>query len=180
MPLTFYRKIRAGIIRVNCKSPAELRFWKSVDKEGPLHPVLGTRCLVWTGSKVKNGYGSIQVLGRHVGTHRFSWERYNGPIPDTLHVLHLCDNPACVNPAHLFLDTNSDNAADRMNKGRNADAKGERNNNAKLTVEQVREIRRRYCRTSQNTSNALRLAAEFGVSTGSINAIISRRYWKYV
>jgi hypothetical protein len=90
------------------------RFWVKVDKNGPLHPTLGTACWVWTGRHLTWGYGQIE---NHL-THRLSWRLHNGPIPNRLQVLHRCDNPPCVNPAHLFLGTNTDNRADSKAKGR--------------------------------------------------------------
>jgi HNH endonuclease len=76
-----------------------------------------TGCLIWTGSHKgmhKNGrYGTIAV-----STHRLAWELANGPIPEGMHVLHRCDTPACCNPDHLFLGTQTDNMADKTRKGR--------------------------------------------------------------
>lgn len=63
-------------------------------------------------------YGSVSINGKFMKAHRYSWEIHNGPIPKGLWVLHHCDNPACVNPEHLFLGTRSDNMKDCYAKGR--------------------------------------------------------------
>lgn len=94
------------------------QFWAKVS--------VGSRseCWIWTGVKA-NGYGSFFMprksagVIRSVRAHRFSWElACNHPVPDSLLVLHHCDNPPCVNPLHLFLGTSKDNAQDRDKKGR--------------------------------------------------------------
>lgn len=90
--------------------PAEDRFWSRVNKT--------STCWVWQGAPWAFGYGRIEVNGRGVSTHRFSWERHNGKIPEGMSVLHKCDVPLCVNPAHLFLGTQEDNMRDRAAKGR--------------------------------------------------------------
>ena len=99
----------------------EERFWPKVNKDGPIHPTLGTRCWLWTAGTNGHGYGAFHPGPGRRGmgkAHRISWTIANGPIPDGLGVLHRCDNPPCVNPAHLFLGTDQENHRDMDAKGR--------------------------------------------------------------
>ena len=70
-------------------------------------------CIVWTGTKTNKGYGTITDSQSRVYVHRYSWERENGPIPDGLHVDHLCHNRACVKISHLRLATPEQNQQNR-------------------------------------------------------------------
>jgi hypothetical protein len=76
-------------------------------------------CWIWTAYKNKKGYGQINSDGYNMKkAHRVSYEMHNGNIPDGLIVCHSCDNPSCVNPQHLWLGTDLQNAQDRDTKGR--------------------------------------------------------------
>lgn len=130
------------------------------------------------------------VAGKRIGTHRFSWEYHHGrPIPDGLWVLHRCDNRPCVNPEHLFLGTAAENNKDCAAKGRTQ--KGERHaeshqagrlrgddhGSAKLTSQQVLEIRERY---STGHISLTQLGRDYGVSTSLVSLIVNRKLWAHL
>lgn len=138
------------------------RFWSRVEKRD--------RCWLWSGCRVR-GYGHLRVGGVLVRAHRFAWEVAFGPVPPGHSVCHHCDNPACVNPGHLFLGTHAENMRDMAIKGRSCPWPGESNPRAKLTADEVAEIRRRPDPRST-------LAREFGVSLSLISAIRNRRVWR--
>lgn len=146
------------------------RFWSRVE--------MGLGCWLWTGSKHGFGYGLIAGdRGRRWPTlfaHRVSWELHFGPIHDRLFVLHRCDNPACVNPAHLFLGTQKDNVRDCASKGRIS--RGTGRHSAKLDEFTVALIRKR--RAAGEALNSL--AIEFGVGKSAIHAATTGRTWKHV
>jgi hypothetical protein len=162
----------------------EERFWAKVDKNGPIHPELKTRCWVWTASTYHFGHGCI-VLGDGSGSssaHRVSWEIHNGKISSKLCVLHKCDNPPCVNPEHLFLGTRTDNHLDMVNKGRLVvDAavylRGDDHQNSKLTEEVVRE-----CRTLHKSGQASirELAKKHDVSYSTIQRVVTYASWQHI
>ena len=95
----------------------EKRFWSNVDKNGPKHPVLKTKCWEWT-RPLRGRYGRIKVKYKTVPAHRLSWEIHFGPIEQGVLVCHHCDNTKCIRPEHLFLGTNKDNTQDAVRKGR--------------------------------------------------------------
>lgn len=136
------------------------------------------RCWNWTGSK-RNGYGRLIVGSRSDGSrhsetaHRYSWLVFRGEIPDGYFVCHHCDNPACVNPEHLFIGTRQDNTNDRERKNRNNHVLGERVPTSRFTEKDVVEIR-------QSNKSSRELARIYGVSKSSIQDIKNRETWKHV
>jgi len=103
----------------------------------------------------------------------------NGDIPFGLCVLHRCDNRRCCNPAHLFLGTNGENVFDKVAKGRQAKGRGhgalgERSGTAKVSQDEVREIRRAY---AAGEASQYALADRFGISQGSVSLIVRRINW---
>ena len=148
----------------------EARFWASVVKT--------PACWLWTRRLNKDGYGQMKPTGNRIDqhAHRISWQLHNGTIPDGLKVLHHCDNPPCVNPAHLFLGTDKDNSDDMMRKGRNRPLRGEQNAASKISVRDVMEIRRR--RTCGETLDSL--ARAFNVSDVTISRTVRRLSWRHV
>ena len=110
------------------------------------------------------------------GANRIAWELVYGPIPKGLFVCHQCDVPACVNPDHLFLGTNSENIKDSYAK-RRSNQRGENNACARLTEEKVYELRRRYKKSGVIQQE---LANEYGVTCSCISSIVRGRSWGHL
>lgn len=76
-------------------------------------------CWIWLQRADRDGYGRMRGLNKtEIGAHRWSYKLFVGEVPDEVRVLHRCDTPICVNPAHLFLGTQTDNLVDASKKGR--------------------------------------------------------------
>lgn len=135
-----------------------------------------TKCWEWNGSKSAFGHGEIYIGGtgpdarKRTMTHRASWEIHNGPVPSNMCVLHKCDNPACINPDHLFLGTKKENSRDMVEKNRQAS--GEKLPQSKLTWTQVAAIRKCHSLTQAE------LASIAGVTQSVISQIKNNNYWK--
>ena len=151
--------------------------------EEKIEPEPNSGCWLWTGFQNPLGYGMFRTYRYPTQpmelAHRVSFRLYIQEFDRSSHVLHRCDNPSCVNPGHLFLGTDADNARDREQKGRHHPCQGEQNSNASLTRDQVNEIRKRgRGRDQRGTRRKERLAEEFGVSLGQVRNICVGRQWK--
>src|SRR5687768_5479110 len=102
--------------------PRGLSVYERINRGGKLNELSG--CIEWTGSKNEKGYGLIGVNGVTKKVHRIRWELLYGTIPSGKHVLHKCDNRACINISHLFLGTHDDNMTDMNRKNRLVAHKG--------------------------------------------------------
>ena len=151
--------------------PISDRFWPKVAVRGP------DECWPWNAYLGRRGYGSIKAVNRRtLYAHRVSWELAHGPVPVGMCVCHKCDNPACVNPGHLFLGTHADNMADKAKKGRAPAIAGERHWWSKLTEDDIGFIR---CWSSAGWSHGS-LAKAIGVSRSAVTLIVTRKNWAHV
>lgn len=152
--------------------PVEERFWEKVDRRGP------DECWEWQAGTDKDGYGRIRLGNdrgqKTVRAHRLSFEMHNGETPpDDMVVCHTCDNPPCVNPAHLWLGTNLDNILDMESKGRRP--VGEATGKATLNPDLVRKIRHLYPGSTME-----QIARELGVGKQAVYHCLNGRTWRHV
>jgi hypothetical protein len=131
-----------------------------------------TGCHICTShAPTSSGYPRLIVQGRPYKLSHIIYEREKGEIPVGHVIRHTCDTPQCINPLHLVSGTHADNVKDRVE--RNRSAVGEKNGRAKLTVEQVREIR-------NSRDGVASLARKYGVSPRLIKLVRDRKVWKTV
>lgn len=129
----------------------------------------------------------VKVGGVRRAASRQAWIERHGDPGDRA-VLHTCSggsgDKGCINVRHLRLGDDAENTRDRDDAGHTVVPmlRGEEHGNAKLTVDQVREIRRRYApgANRHSTGNRAALAEEFGVAPSTIRDVVQRRRWKHV
>lgn len=145
------------------------RFWSRVNREK------AKGCWPFTGYIATHGYGHFQFTedGIHYRerAHRFVWFIRHGDIPAGMEICHRCDNPACVNPDHLFLGTHQQNCLDSIHKGRKRTWGLQ-----KLNAEQVRAIRRRVVQGELQRV----IASDFGIAHNTVSQIANRQTWAHL
>lgn len=152
---------------------ARLEFtgWTEVVRRPEIGP-----CWEWKGGKYETGYGQVSTPGDiSRPAHRMAHLAWVGPIGEGQHVCHKCDNPPCMNPAHLFAGTRKENMEDCASKDRSAH--GERQGGHKLTEAEVRDIRAVY---ANGGISQRELGAAYGVDQSNISSIVRGKTWARV
>jgi hypothetical protein len=172
-------RAKVGRIVINAGRPANTPevLWSKVDKKGE------DDCWNWLGYKNKQGYGRTWINDRGFYAHRVI---FNLVFPNTItlnapkstndfgFILHICDNPSCCNPKHLFVGTHADNMADKVAKGRSPDFSGDKGPRAKLSMTQAREARQ----LRKEGVSARELALRFGLSLPCMKTLLAGKSYK--
>lgn len=149
---------------------------KISDKERFLSKIIKNNdCWIWQGH-LHHGYGRFSIKCKSYIASRAAYILFKGKIPDKLYVCHSCDNPACVNPEHLWLGTDKDNAQDSVIKGRNYYKKGENHPKAILKNEQVIIIKNKL----KNKETITKISKEMNIAFETVKSIKKGKIWKHI
>ena len=143
--------------------------------EARVHYEPNSGCWLWAGADNGEGYGKFR--GKYA--HRLSYERHKGPIPDGLHLDHLCRMPCCINPDHLEPVTNAENARRGMAGHHMKDGGGfigDRHPGRRINSSAVVALRKKY---SSGVSQ-YELSKEFGISQPTVSQIVRRVTWDHI
>ena len=158
------------------RAPLDQRFWRYVQPSGE-------GCWHWQGAVNEQGYGVIGRAGRGTGNvkaHRLAYEIATGlRLRRDQLVCHHCDNPRCVNPAHLFIGTHRDNSHDCWSKGRASPPprlQGSKNRSAKLDEGLIPEV----FRLRSLGLTTYQIADVFGIGRSAICDVLKRKTWRHV
>ena len=156
----YSRWYRTGDPLYTSRAPMGLSLEERLDYVG--YEVNSNGCHIWLGRCNEFGYGVLKYAGRWQGVHRLVFSLTNDLLPNVV-IRHKCDNPPCINPAHLIPGTQADNITDMVIRARNRTRRS-------LTWEQVTEVRSRYAEGNTTQSE---LEKEYGLSSGSVSRIVT-------
>lgn len=148
------------------------RFWSKVRRTDS-----AADCWIWLASRTSDGYGRIRVGNRTLQAHRLAYELERKRPGVGRLVLHSCDNPPCVNPHHLFQGTVQVNVSDKWAKGRGYRPIGEHNGQAKLSAQDVLNMRAQYMRGGVRHQD---LSEKYGVNRATISYVLAEKTWKHI
>ena len=184
---THYKRWRAGRdmnAPINTHRPAGMTLAETFRHFMPEDPPPEGIVWPWSAALDRNGYGYFRFGGRIVWAHRVAYELFREPIPEGLVIRHKNDVPHDVNPWNMEIGTQTDNMADMYARGRNAPGdvramklRGSLNHGAKVSEDDVREIRRAYASGEWTLE---RLGIRYGMTMQGIAAIVKRKTWKHV
>lgn len=141
---------------------------------------LTTDCVEHTYAGDKDGYASVRFGGKKVRLHRHVYCTANGVAPEAIEdqvIRHTCDNPRCINPAHLVAGTNTDNVQDRVLRGRSHKPIGILHPRSKLTEADIMAIREAYKKPGVRYKH---LAVQYGITEKAVGNIVNKVTWEHV
>lgn len=142
---------------------------------------LPTECIEWAGAHTQEGYGQKRHNGKTAYSHRLAYCKHKAidlSEIDGLIIRHDCDNPRCVNPEHMQTGTRTDNARDKVSRGRHLlnIQRGEQCHRAKLTKLQVEDIRKN-CIPGSRSQGQSSFARKYGITSGAVCRIYRGKQW---
>lgn len=166
----FYRRTTYGNYHEQRRTRTGASWEERLSNWSPEPGPLDTDCWIWQGTLNSDGYATVKYNQKAYKAYRVMWERHNEEeIPPGMNACHRCDQPACVNPAHIFIGTQVDNIMDMVGKSRQRAPRG-------LTDSQVRAIRS-MVRGGMKQSEVVRM---MGLDSSTVSRIVNNKLYKDV
>jgi hypothetical protein len=132
-----------------------------------------SECWPWCNAKDEKGYGTLYIGEKHKFAHRYAYEVTYGAIPDGMKVLHTCNLLCCCNPSHLFLGDWAESGKNRIRRGRQKNAWGDKSPNHVLTEEKAIAL-------FKDTGTYAELGRKYGCDEVTAARVKKRQSWTKV